>query len=67
LRETAESREPSEVWIRLRDDFGYGNIVLESTEARDVKVGDSLEVIGLSFIGGKDFHALEAVWMEKRQ
>jgi hypothetical protein len=63
--ETMEFREPSEVWFRLRDNFGYRNVVLESAGRGDVGIGDSLKVIGFYFIGERDFPVVEAVWTEK--
>jgi bifunctional N-acetylglucosamine-1-phosphate-uridyltransferase/glucosamine-1-phosphate-acetyltransferase GlmU-like protein len=63
--ETMDFREPDEVWVRLRDKIGYRNVVLDSAGGQDVRVGDSLEVIGLYFIGENDFPVIEAVWTEK--
>jgi len=63
--ESMEFREPSEVRFRLRDKFGYRNVVLESGRRDEIVVGDSLKVIGLYFIGEGDFPVVEAVWTEK--
>ena len=63
--ETMDFREPDEVWVRLRDKIGYRNVVLDSAGGQDVRVGDSLKVIGLYFIGENDFPVIEAVWTEK--
>jgi hypothetical protein len=63
--QTVEFPQPTEEWIRLRDSFGYRNFVLDRPEGHDIRVRDSLEVIGLHLIGQGDFPVVEAVWVEK--
>jgi hypothetical protein len=59
-----EFPQRTEEWICLRDSFDY--IVLDPAEGHEVKVGDSIKVIGLRLIGQGDFPVTEAVWIENR-
>jgi hypothetical protein len=63
--ESIEKRESGEIWIRLRDSFGYRNAIL--TQGRNVKIGESLMVIGSYPFGVDDFPCLEAIIVERDQ
>jgi len=64
--ETIDAGDHTDILIRLRDQYGYRNVILDSAEGQDVKIGDSLEIVGSYFIGAADVPYLEAVWIEKR-
>jgi hypothetical protein len=64
--ETIDAGNPGGVLIRLRDQHGYRNLMLDSAEEQDVKIGDSLEIVASHFVGAADAPYLEAVWVEKR-
>jgi len=63
--ESIEKRESGEIWIRLRDSFGYRNVIL--TQGRNVKIGESLMVIGSYPFGVDVFPCLEAIIVERDQ
>jgi len=65
--ETIDAGDHAGILIRLRDQYGYRNVILDSAEGQDVKTGDSLEIVGSYFIGAADVPYLEAVWIEKRK
>ena len=64
--ETIDTGDHAGILIRLRDQYGYRNVILNSAEGQDVKTGDSLEIVGSYFIGAADVPYLEAVWIKKR-
>ena len=64
--ETLDPVDHTAIMIRLRDQYGCRNVILDSAEGQDVKIGESLEIVGSYFIGAADFPYLEAVWIEKR-
>lgn len=63
--ESLEEGEPGEVWIYLRNSFGYRNVVLNATQSRELKVGDSITVIGSYPLGAGDFPPLDAALVRK--
>jgi len=65
--ETIDAGDHAGILIRLRDQYGYRNVMLDSAEGQNVKVGDSLEIVGAYFIGAADVPYLESVWIEKRK